>query len=60
MKINLILGCVIFFGLAALYIGENIPSFWDTAFLLMVAGGALYFGLSASGTFFPIHDLWPP
>ena len=59
MRINLILGIVVFFGLATLSIGENIPAFWDTACLLIVAGGALCFGLSASGTFFPIHDLWP-
>ena len=52
MKINLILGIFVFFGLATLSIGENIPAFWDTACLLIVAGGALCFGLSASGTFF--------
>ena len=52
MKINLILGIVVFFGLATLSIGENIPAFWDTACLLIVVGGALCFGLSASGSFF--------
>ena len=60
MKINLILGIVVFFGLAALSVGENIPAFWDTACLLIVVGGALCFGLSASGSFFSIHDLWSP
>ena len=52
MKINLILGIVVFFGLAILSIGENIPAFMDTASLLIVAGGALCFGVTASGTFF--------
>lgn len=60
MKINLILGIVVFFGLAILSIGENIPALMDTASLLIVAGGALCFGVTASGTFFPIHDLWLP
>ena len=51
MKINLILGIVIFFGLAIFCIGENNPAFMGTGSLLTLAGGALSFGISASGTF---------
>lgn len=52
MKINLILGVVVFFGLAIFCNGENNPADLGTGDFLTLAGGALFFGISASGIFF--------
>ena len=50
MKINVLLGIVIFCATATLTLLENLPQFIDPASLIIVTGGALGFGISSSGS----------
>ncbi len=52
MKINLWVGVVFFLGLIVLATAEYFWAFVDSASLLVVSGGALCFGISASGSVF--------
>ena len=52
MKINLWVGVVFFLGLIVLATAEYFWAFVDSASLLVVSGGALCFGISASGSLF--------
>ena len=52
MKINLGLGIIIFCAITTLAILEDLSQFIDSASLIIVAGGALGFGISSAGSLF--------
>ena len=52
MKINVLLGIIIFGVVTTLAVSENLPAFIDAASLIIVLGGAFCFGLSSGGGLF--------
>lgn len=52
MKINVLLGIIIFGGITTLAVSENLPAFIDTASFIVVIGGAFCFALSSGGGLF--------
>lgn len=51
MKINVLLGVIIFCALTWFAVLENLPGFIDLASCIIVIGGALCFGISSTGSY---------
>lgn len=52
MKINVLLGIIIFCALTWLAVSEHLSGFTDLPSLIIVLGGALCFGISSTGSYF--------
>ena len=52
MKINVLLGIIIFCLLSWLAISEHLRGFADVPSLIIVVGGAICFGISSTGNYF--------
>lgn len=57
MKINVLLGVIIFCALTWLAVSEHLSGFADLPSLIIVLGGALCFGISSTGSYFSTQRL---